>query len=389
MRIVVAHNFYGARATGGESVVFQQEVDLLRRFGHEVETIERENAEISEYSFAKKCSFLMTLGSSRSVYEESVKTFKRLRPEILHVHNYKYVLSPSIFQAAKACGVRTVLTLHNYRLICPGGQLRRGDRPCEECLHGNPIRSLWRPQCASKFSTRILQYAFYLKTRKPLLENVDAFIALTHFAKEKFIAGGLPEDKLCVKPNFVFDPTSRIPDQVSESDGLGAVFVGRLAPEKGVRFLIEAWRKLDYPLTVVGDGPLREWAQSNATPNVTFLGEKSHEATLDIMRRARCLVFPSVWYEGLPMTLIEACALGIPTIASDLGARREIIKDGESGLLFNSGDEKGFVSAVKTLYNDLALRNRLGDGARRVYEELYTPEKNIELLNAIYRQILR
>ena len=124
MRIVVAHNFYGARATGGESVVFQQEVDLLRRFGHEVETIERENAEISEYSFAKKCSFLMTLGSSRSVYEESVKTFKRLRPEILHVHNYKYVLSPSIFQGLKPG--QDGLTLHNYRLICLAGSSGAG-----------------------------------------------------------------------------------------------------------------------------------------------------------------------------------------------------------------------------------------------------------------------
>ena len=388
MRVVVAHNFYGSHATGGESVVFHQEVELLRRFGHEVETIECENAEIERYSFGKKVLSAFSFGFSRDIYDRTVKLFRRFQPEILHVHNYKFVLTPSIFQAARDMGVGAVLSIHNYRLICPAGQFRRGVIPCEECLNHDASRILWRSGCASSFSNRVLQYAFYLETREPILKNVDVFVTPTEFAKQLFIRGGFPAHRIMVKPYFFPEPTALPFESTCQQSDLGALFIGRLSEEKGIRLLLESWRDLDCPLTIVGDGPMSEWVKANAPANTTVLGEKNRSETLELLQRSEFLVFPSICYEGLGMTLLEASALGVPVIASDLGGRREIVRDGVSGLLFDVKDRTSLVSAVKKLHRNASLRKFLSCGARSVYDNYYTPEKNIVLLNEIYRQAI-
>jgi glycosyltransferase involved in cell wall biosynthesis len=403
LRVLVAHNFYGDRAVGGETTVFEQETKLLRLNGCEVTTFERSNSEIARWGLLKKATLPLRLGSSTEIYRAVVDLIKEKRPQILHVHNYKYVLTPSIFKAAKDCGVKTVLTLHNYRLICPGGQLRRGDEICDECLRKGPSRIFWRSGCASKVSTRLMQGALYFETKNRILENVDAFIALTEFAKRKFVEGGLPSERVWVKPNFIFDPlaesekgaegrelTSETGD-ARASDGekrSGAIFIGRLSSEKGIRFLTEAWRGLDFPLTVVGDGPEGELARRNAPPNVRFVGEKSRDEALKLTRSAQFLVFPSVWYEGFPMMILEASALGTPTLASRLGGRAEATIDGETGILFESRNVEDFRNGARRLIADPDLCRRLGENARRRYERLYSPQKNAETLMEIYRAVL-
>ena len=249
LRVLVAHNFYGDRAVGGETTVFEQETKLLRLNGCEVTTFERSNSEVTRWSALKKATFPLRLGSSSEIYRAVVDLIKEKRPQILHAHNYKYVLTPSIFKAAKDCGVKTVLTLHNYRLICPGGQLRRGEEICEECLRKHPSRIFWRSGCASKASTRLLQGLLYFETKNKILENVDAFVALTEFSKRKFVEGGWPSERIWVKPNFIFDPLTQDEERERNVDGKrsGAIFIGRLSSEKGIRFLMEAWRGLDFP----------------------------------------------------------------------------------------------------------------------------------------------
>jgi len=225
LRVLVAHNFYGDRAAGGEATVFEQETKLLRLNGCDVTTLERSNSEITRWPVWKKCALPFCLGNSREVYRQVVELIKEKRPEILHAHNYKYVLTPSIFKAAKDCGVKTVLTLHNYRLICPGGQLRRGNEICEECLRRSPSRILWRRGCASKMSTRILQSLLYFETKKNVLENVDVFVALTDFSKRKFVEGGFPSERIWVKPNFIFDPLEQIGEGRVKAVGDLSVYV--------------------------------------------------------------------------------------------------------------------------------------------------------------------
>ncbi len=395
LKVLVAHNFYGDRAVGGETTVFEQETRLLRLNGCEVTTFERSNSEITRWSALKKATLPLRLGYSDEIYRAVVDLIKEKRPQILHAHNYKYVLTPSIFKAAKDCGVKTVLTLHNYRLICPGGQLRRGSEICEECLRKSPTRIFWRSGCASKASTRLLQGAFYFETKSKILKNVDAFVALTEFSKRKFVEGGLPSERVWVKPNFIFDPLARNGEGgeslASKNDDVkrsGAIFIGRLASEKGIRFLTEAWRGLDFPLTVVGDGPEGEAARRNAPSNVRFVGEKTREEALKLMQSAQFLVFPSIWYEGFPMTILEAAALGTPTLASRLGGRGETIIDGETGLLFESANLEDFRNEARRLIADPDFCRRLGENARSRYERLYSPQKNFETIMGIYRAIL-
>ena len=402
LKVLVAHNFYGDRAVGGEATVFEQETRLLTLNGCDVTTFERSNSEIARWSALKKATFPLRLGRSSETYRAVVDLIKEKRPQVLHAHNYKYVLTPSIFKAAKDCGVKTVLTLHNYRLICPGGQLRREDEICEECLRKHPSRVFWRSGCASKASTRLLQGALYFETKSDVLKYVDAFVALTEFSKRKFVEGGLPSERIWVKPNFIFDPLASEEGgeknpEANEAGGAllrdgdkrnGAIFVGRLASEKGIRFLTEAWRGLDFPLTVVGDGPEGEWARRNAPPNMRFVGEKTRGETLKLMRSAQFLVFPSIWYEGFPMTILEAAALGTPALASRLGGRAETTVDGETGILFESKNVEDFRAAARRLIADPGLCRRLGENARRRYERFYSPQKNFETLMEIYRAVL-
>ena len=397
LRVLVAHNFYGDRAAGGEATVFAQETELLRLNGCEVTTFERSNSEISRWNAWKKATLPFRLGSSAEIYRETVELIKEKRPEILHVHNYKYVLTPSIFKAAKDCGVKTVLTLHNYRLICPGGQLRRGNEICEECLRKNPARIFWRRGCASKLSTRVLQGLLYFETKKEILENVDVFVALTEFSKSRFVAGGLPDERVWVKPNFIFDPLATLDAEREEGKAgkegaapkrTGAIFVGRLSSEKGARFLTEAWRGLDFPLTIVGDGPEGEALRRNAPANVRFVGEKSRDEVLKLVQNAQFLVFPSICYEGFPMSILDAAALGTPALASRLGGRPETTLDGETGLLFESLNVEDFRCAARRLIDDPGFCRRLGENARRRYERLYSPQKNFETLMKIYRAAL-
>lgn len=412
LKVLVAHNYYGDRAVGGEATVFAQETELLRKNGCQVTTFERSNAEILNWSTWEKLALPLRLGHSSKIYREIVDLIEREKPDILHAHNYKYVLTPAIFKAAKDCGVKTVLTLHNYRLICPGGQLRRGERICEECLQKCPTRILWRRGCASKISTRVLQGLLYWETKKEILENVDVFVALTEFSKRKFVEGGLPKERVWVKPNFIFDPLadSLRPENkekrcdfkptlgaIGEESGEaknkknsreGAIFVGRLSSEKGIRFLTEAWRGVDFPLTIVGDGPEGEKIRRNAPSNIRFVGQKSREETLKLVQSACFLVFPSVCYEGFPMTILEAAALETPALASRLGGRSETTIEEETGLLFESGNIDDFCNAANRLIRNPDFCRRLGEGARRRYEVFYSPQKNFETLIKIYRAAL-
>jgi glycosyltransferase involved in cell wall biosynthesis len=215
---------------------------------------------------------------------------------------------------------------------------------------------------------------------------VDLYVTLSEFAKGKLCEAGISAGRVVVQPNFLPDPAS---PGGCPAAGHGALFVGRASPEKGLLALVEAWRGIEYPLTVIGSGPELQRAQAASPPQVTFTGEIPHDAVLDQMRRSAMLVMPSEWYEGLPMVLIEAMALARPVVSSDLGPRREVVVHGKTGLLYHPGDASDLRDKVRALIADPAQCVRMGAAARQRYLELYTAERHCETLVGIYRRALR
>jgi glycosyltransferase involved in cell wall biosynthesis len=387
MRILVVVNHYGNFVTqGGEPQVVHAEVELLRSHGHIVSKYEATNAEIEELTLVGKCQSLLQVGWSKTGYERVSVAIDAFRPDLMHVHNYWFRLTPSIFAAAKERGVATALTLHNYRLACPATTFLRKGRPCELCMDGKASRILiYNCYPGGSWLKSLLAYRLYQETRKRqfLASLVDAYIALTEFGRQKVLAGGLPSEKLYVKSNFMFDPLN---GETPTPPRDGAIYVGRLAPEKGVLGLLEAWRDIDYPLTIVGDGPQMLEARRAGGSQVKFLGSRSHDDVLRLIEQSAFLVFPSEWYEAFPLTLLESMAVGRAVVASDLGPRREIVTDGQTGLLYRSGDIQDLTSKVRRLISDRSLCATMGAAGREAYLAKYTPATNYQALIRIYEE---
>jgi glycosyltransferase involved in cell wall biosynthesis len=226
------------------------------------------------------------------------------------------------------------------------------------------------------------------RARGTFREEVDAYIALTEFSRQKFVQGGLPSDRISVKPNFLqIDPGVGAGKGTAAATGGGAyaVFVGRLAEEKGIRFLLRAWQEMgkQLPLKILGDGPLKAEVQAAAAsnPTIQYLGRKPLPEIYDIVGEASALVFPSLWYEGLPRTIIEAFAKGTPVVASNLGSMTELVTPGVNGLLFDPGSEIDLVAKISSLLADpFAMRA----GARKTFEDRYTASRNYPALMSIY-----
>jgi glycosyltransferase involved in cell wall biosynthesis len=386
MRILLVHNHY--RRPGGEDVVFQSEAALLRSHHHDVEELVATNDDID--SLGRLQVAIGTIWSRRSGARLR-EILARHRPEIVHFHNTFPLISPAAYSTARQSGAAVVQTLHNYRLICPNGLLFRDGHLCEECvgrsvawpgvLHACYRHS--RPQTGVVTAMLAVHRA-----RGTWVRDVDAYIALTEFARRKFIQGGLPESKLAVKPNFV-DPDP------GESPGRGGhfLFVGRLSEEKGVRTLLRAWSALgsNSELRIAGAGPLEAEVRRAAagSTSIRYLGHLARPAVLEQLRAARALIFPSEWFEGMPVVILEAFACGRPVIATRHGGPAEIIADGVTGLLFTpeSPDEL----AQRT---DWAIRHEeamavMGKQARQEHELRYTPEVNYRLLMDIYQRAAR
>ncbi len=387
LKVLVIHNQY--QQPGGEDVVVRAEVGLLRRAGHHVVEFMRNNASIAEFNPLQKAWLLASTTWNRRAYSQIQQVIAQERPDIAHCHNLLPLVSPAAYYACKSAGVPVVQTLHNYRLRCPTGTLYAGGQICDDCAHGL-ARGVARG-CYRESHLQTATVAMMLGTHRLLgtwERSVDAYVALNRFARDYFVSAGLPAAKVHVKPNFLLDdPTPRT------CAGDYALFVGRLAPEKGVLEMLEAWLRLPHiPLVVVGDGPLRDeaWrkAGESGSAHIKLLGQLSADDTQERMKRARFLVFPSRWYEPFPMTLLEAAACGVPAVAAGIGGVPELVVDGQSGLLFDPQDFAGLAEKADWAWTHPAEMAAMGSAARSLYQEKYTAEKNYELLMGIYQSAL-
>jgi len=386
MKILIVHNRYQQR--GGEDAVVASEHDLLAANGIEVETLEENNDEITGLKGKLEASLSVFTGTKHS-NDRVNAALSNFRPDVVHVHNWFPTVSPSIFWKCHRAGIPVVTTIHNYRLLCVGATFFRDGRICEDCMSTTlrspgVIHGCYRDSRAgSAVATAGMLTHWGAGTWH---RAVDRFIALSNFSKQKLVEGGLPESKILVKQNFVDpDPGMRT------GRGGNYLFVGRLTEEKGVRTLIDCWKNgTDLPmLTFVGRGPLEEEVRTAAAAmkNVEWLGSRKSDEVSELMGSAKAVLCPSLWYEAMPRVVIESMAVGTPVIASRIGSYPEMIAEGESGILFASGNANDLLLRLRNLEATGALAG-MRAGARLRYEMEYTGPKNFSLLIEIYEQVL-
>lgn len=395
--VLVVHERY--RQAGGEDAVVEAECRLLTERGYRVERLTIDNERIDERA-GKRAQLRLAAGTVWSFAAANVvrRLIARTRPDIMHVHNFLPLLSPSILAAAHEAGVGVVQTLHNYRLVCPVATLFRDGRPCEDCVGRSVAWPAVLHACyrSSKLASGVVATMLATnRARGTWSRDVDVYVAVSAFIRGRMIAGGLPKDRIIVKGNFVGSRRDPIGDGSSDDrrpSAAGMLFVGRLTTEKGADLLLETWRRHDNlpPLEIVGDGPLATQISDDAAqmPRVQVAGLLDRAAVRERMDTARALVFPSRWYEGQPVTILEAFAAGLPVIAPNIGSIPELVDDGRTGLLFAPGDPDDLARAVGWAASNDSQMREMGANARSEYERLHTPEANYGQLTAIYAQAL-
>ncbi|ELR71634.1 glycosyl transferase, group 1 [Fulvivirga imtechensis AK7] len=387
MNILLIHNYY--QQAGGEDYVFETEGKLLSRHGHAVHYLTFDNDTIRTWK--DKLAAALGVIYNRKSARRLEKEIRYFNPDIIHVHNFLPLASPAVFMVAKKYGIPVVLTLHNYRLLCPGATLFYRFSIYEKSIRRIfPIDAIWKGVYRnSKLQTAAvaLMTAFHRLTGT-WKNKIDRYIVLTNFARDKFGQSvlGIPQKKFVLKPNFVGDS-----GKGEKKRNNFFLFAGRLTVEKGVHTLLKAAQHDGFNLAIIGDGPLRGMVEgaSRLYPNIRYMGFKAKGEVLYYLKHCRALIFPSILYETFGMTIIEAFSTATPVVASRLGAMKELVQDGINGLLFEAGNSTDLGRAVKQLTTDTGLEKSLSINARITFLRKYTAKINYKILHGIYQEVIK
>lgn len=386
MKILVVHNHY--QQPGGEDTTVEQESALLRDAGHIIIEYRRSNQEVSAFNPLQKATLPLRAIWASDSYRDLRDLLRREKPDIAHFHNMHFMISPAAYYACHDAGVPVVQTIQNYRLFCPAATFFRDGHVCEDCLGKTPplpgvIHRCYRGSRAQ--TAMVAATLTFHRWRRTWLDRVDRYIAPTAFVQEKLIEGGLPAEKIVVKPNFVYpDPGC------GDGGGDYVLYVGRLSPEKGIETLLTAWerlaQKIPFTLKIVGDGPLAAQVADSTqrTAGIEWLGQQPKDRVLALMKEAQALLFPSIWYEAFPLVIVEAFATGLPVIASNMGSMAALVDPGRTGLHLTPGDADDLAAKIEWIAAHPAESAAIRRQARAEFEAKYTAARNYELLIEIY-----
>jgi glycosyltransferase involved in cell wall biosynthesis len=382
MKILQIHNEY--RFKGGEESVVENERDLLVKNDCEVFQLIKKNSNeiINVFDQIKVAWNVIYSRKSKSIVFDKLK---KINPDIVHIHNTFPLWSFSIIDACYEMKIPVVMTLHNFRLICAKGVFYRSNEICEICSKSSPFNAI-RYGCYQNSIIKSIPVSFMIqKYRKGLnlLKKVNKFIVLTEFSKKKFLEINFPANKIAVKPNFI--PNNSIFN--TETKKSGFLYASRLSEEKGILDLIIAHKKFNFDLTVCGDGPLKRKLISNK--NINYLGFLNKSDLTNIMKKSKFLVFPSKWYEGFPIILLEAFALGTIVIAPNLGSIQSIIKHEKNGILFKPNDINDLVNKIKWVLSNENKCEEIKKNAKKEFLEKYSDEVNYWMLIKIYEEAIK
>lgn len=374
MRILQIHNKY--RHYGGEDAVLENEYQILLQNGYDVKQLIFDNDLIS----AKK------LFHNTHAYFSVIQLIKEFEPDLIHVHNIFYTASPSVLKAAKKTGTPVVMTLHNFRLICPGALFLRNGKICLKCkdlslpIYGVVHKCFKDSYVKSSILVSFLGFNNYFNTWK---NHISKIVVLTPFIKSLIESSSLefPAEDIIIKPNSTDDLYG--PNDIRTLHRReGFLFVGRLSQEKGIEVLIEAFNHMpNMKLEIIGEGPLEGTMRERANPNIIFYGRKDKSFVGKKLEEVKALIFPSIWYEGLPNTIIEAFSAGTPVLASNVDNIKQLITPGFNGDLFDPNINSLVHKVLE--FNTINL-DHYRINARNTYENTYTHEINFQNLAKLY-----
>jgi len=379
MKFLIIHNKYQSNNIGGEDIVYQNELESLqKKLGKEnVYSYEMSNDDIS------KIKLIFAIWFNKRYYKEVKKIVEENNIDLVHIHNFYPLLTPSVFKASKDTGAKVVHTLHNYRLWCISGIFYRDKYGiCEQCTKSKfSLQGIFN-KCFRKSMVQsvLAQLSFWYYRATKVFNNIDYFFVLTNFQKEKVKSLGIDENRVILKPNSLhmsFDIQKGKKDYI---------YVGRLEESKGIFELLRVWEKLDekYILTIIGSGNIEnELRAKYKKKNIIFKGKCSREETLSAISKSKYLIQPSIWYETFGLTIIEAMSLGVPVIGFNIGTRADFIKDGVNGFL-SSIDNLKSVIEKSYRYDEYERLSKNAIETAKLYENEYVIEKQIK----IYENIL-
>ncbi len=383
MNILVIHNSYGK--VSGEEIVVDRLAALLQQRGHNVLQFRRSSEEIPGLWFGKVRAFFSGIYSWTSRYEVA-RLLRRHRPDVVHVHNLFPLISPSILPECRRARVPVVMTVHNYRLVCPNGLHLSDGAICERCLGGREYRCVVQ-NCERNLlkSTGYAVRNYVARVARLFLDNVTVYAPLTDFQRRRLVAAGYPGDRMAVIPNMI--PGEGPPAASPAGNYVG--YVGRISPEKDLPTLLAAAAQCpDVPFRVAGDFSRMPELLSRAPANVQFVGHLDAARLSEFYRDLRMLVLPSKCFEAFPLVLVEAMLQRKPVICSNIGGLPEIVEEGVTGLLFQTGNAAELGEKVRSLWSRPDLCRRMGEAGRAKAVREYSAEKYYERLLAVYRQAL-
>jgi glycosyltransferase involved in cell wall biosynthesis len=371
MRILVLHSRYASGHLSGENRVVADEARLLEEAGHDV-------CVWAPSGDGLRGARALRAGVQAVWSRAAANAVRGFRPDVVHCHNLFPLLSPAVLRQASG-DAPVVVTLHNYRLLCLPATFVRDGRSCEDCLGRIPWRgAVYGCYRGSRAAGTPLALSLTLHRAVGSFDRVSLYLAVSDFVREKHVEAGFPRARIRVKPNFVR------PSERRRGPGDAFLYVGRLAPEKGIRELVEAWRAVPARLVVVGDGPEAERLRSSSPPNVELRPPVPPDEIPRLLASARALVFPTLAYEGAPRAILEAFAAGVPVLAHGVGAVPELVEDGVSGLLLPSLRAAEVGAAAARLLDD-AEAERMGEAAWATWRDRYSPARGLANLEQAYR----
>jgi len=401
MRILLVTEFY--HRLGGAYAAALDTERLLKEHGHDVIVLasahpQNERSRFEKYfvryesfpellrrrQFMRAPSVLARVIYNHEAAQRTRELIRRFRPDIMHAHNVIQYLSPSVFLAARRAGLPVVFTLHDYRLMCPNSTFFSHGEICERCRGGRFYQCLLRRCKRGSWGASAIAaaQAYSHDLSRVFRRFVDAFIAPSAFLRSKVIEWGWPASRVYHIRNFV----GHVRKDAPREPGRFFLFAGRLAPEKGIGVLLAAARRgVGLPLRIAGDGSMRKIVEMSASNGVEWLGHTARPAVGELMRQARAVVVPSIWYENCSLTVLEAMANGTSVICSAIGGLPEQVRHGVNGLLFETGDPEDLAACMRRLAEDGALALRLGRAGREMAARVYSPDRHYALLMSAYR----